>query len=219
MNKAMIAAVALLLTAGLGLWLLAGDDQWVQAPLVPDAAAPAATVAPGAPSGLPASSRTSGRPGTPQGTAGADDGSLVEDDGKPKSGQTKHEPLTKEEYELPEMFHIPRGLDRSEAKDGEALTDTAMKQADMGALDPSDGAYDEVVETHQLFNPLEKDFLARSKVTADDWADLLNTHSAAKEAMLDRTVELAQEGHAEESESMLLEWNALESQYALKVEN
>ena len=218
MNKALIAAVAVILAAGLGFWFLAGDTDSSQAPLVPDAtdapaapgasdkAAPPASAAPGA-----AAPRVA--PGTAP--AARDDG--APDDEPNLIGGKFGEPITN--YELPEMFHIPRGLERAEAKDGEALTDAAMKQADMGALDPSDGAYDEVVETHQLFNPIEKDFVARGKVTADDWTDILKTHAAAKEAMFDRTVKLAADGHADESESMLLEWNALEGGYAKKVEN
>jgi hypothetical protein len=220
MNKPVIAAVALLFAAGLGFWLLAGDNQSPPAPLVPDSTSPAPTVAPAPADSNTGSASAPSHAATPKGaagtaSAGADDGVP---DGKPNLvGGVSEEPITP--FVLPAMFHIPRGLDRAEAKPGESLTAAAMKQADMASLDPTDGAYDEVVETHQLFNPIEKDFLARGTVTADDWADMLKTHDSAKEAMLDRSVVLANGGHADESESMLLEWGALEHGYSEKVEN
>ncbi len=212
MNKAVIAAVAVILAAGLGYWFLAGDDGSSAAPLAPESASPDSPAA----RAVPPASRASSPADAPQRTPSASD--VVDAGAKPRSGQTAHVPLTPEEYVLPALFHIPRGLQRPEAKEGEPVTAAAMKQADMGSLDPSDGAYDEVVEAHQLFHALEKDFLARGKVTADDWTELLKTYAPAKEAMLERTVKLSADGHAEESESMLLEWGALESGYAAKVE-
>lgn len=218
MNKAALAAVALLLAAGLGYWFLAEDTGSSQAPLVPDAPSPAATAAPAAPnspspdpgSATSGAANPKGAPGasSPTGSGGATAPNPI--GGKPG------EPTTS--FDMPGVFNVARGLDRPEAKAGEAVTAAAMKQADMGALDPSDGAYDEVVETHQLFNALEKDFLSRSKVTAEDWVEILNTYAPAKEAMLERTVRLSADGHVEESESMLLEWGALEGGYAAKVE-
>ena len=122
------------------------------------------------------------------------------------------------DYELPPVFHVARGLDREGVVPGEPVTAAAMKQPKMSALDVEDEDYDEVVETHQLFNAFEMDILARGEMTQADWDELEAKYAPAKEAMLNRSVELAHAGLADQNESMLLEWNALESGYREQVE-
>jgi|GEM_PF-4536790 len=210
MNKIWIAVPGVALAAGLGLWLSTTSDDPATPP---DPAAAEAAAKPAAAAAGKAVAASSARPGSQAAAAERDggdpaatDGDAVDEDAVDQAG-----------IKLTTMNAV-RGLDRPARKLGEPATAAAMEEPDMSEFEVTDPDYDEVVEAHQLFHDFETDILSRGQITPAVWAELIEAHAPAKEEMLERSVVLARAGEADKSESLLLEWNALEAGYQGQVE-
>jgi hypothetical protein len=214
MNKIWFAVAGATLAGGIGLWIVNAQDAPEESGADPARlAAPGESPIPGRaiapPRGLPAPDPAV-RDRVPP--------SREENGEKPDEDGDEDEDAVDAAGIKLSVMNATRGLDRPRRTPGEAATAAAMEEPDMSELDVTDPGYDEVVETHQLFHDFETDVLGRGPITPEVWAELQETHAPAKQAMLDRSVELARAGKANESESMLLEWIALESGYQEQVE-
>lgn len=88
----------------------------------------------------------------------------------------------------------------------------------MSALELDDPAYDATIEARQRFYSFELDLVAAGRLTQATWDTVSARHADAKQQMLNRSVELVEEGYGDESEALLVEWGLLEAHYEGQVE-
>jgi hypothetical protein len=96
---------------------------------------------------------------------------------------------------------------------GALATAAAMRGPLMADLAVTDPSYDAVLETRQLFHPLERDLAAEGKMTPQTWEGLLAKHSEAREALIARTRELYEADLSLQAEAMMIEWEELQRPY------
>ena len=112
----------------------------------------------------------------------------------------------------------PPGGERGERPESGLRTTDAFDHPDMREMDPIDERYDPVVEAQQRFHAYENAIAARAPMDRDTWTAVRAQFRPAHEAMLERSVELSQAGHGDESESLLIEWSMLESEHEREVQ-
>jgi len=105
---------------------------------------------------------------------------------------------------------VPRP--RPAIEPGALRTADAFDHPDMRAMDPSDASYDPVIEAQQHFHAFERALLEAPPADLAAWTAIKARFQPDYEAMLARSVELAQTEYGDESEALLVEWGDLEAE-------